>query len=76
MQVKWEEMFWTKEEETVEEVKIKKPRKKAIVEKKKCEEKRYQGEGKISRKQENHKVINGALTGLWLDPPKADCRII
>jgi len=34
MQAKWEEMFGEKEDETVEAVKVKKPRKKAVAKKK------------------------------------------
>ena len=34
MQAKWDEMFREKEEEVLEEVKVKKPRKKAVVKKK------------------------------------------
>ena len=63
MHAKWDEMFEEKKEEGIEEVKVKKPRMKAT-KKKESEERHYkeetcyeeQGERKIQRKKENHKL--------------------
>ncbi len=51
VQGKWEEMFGEKEEETVEDMKVKKPWKKTVTKKKETSKKALSGKAKASEKK-------------------------
>jgi hypothetical protein len=55
MQAKWEEMFGEKEEEVVEEVKVKKPRKKAVGEPKRTVKRAVKSKKPAERKSTSRK---------------------